>query len=301
MAKEKRKPLGRGVDSIFLDAIPDDSYENGSSAKSSLYISEIEPRRDQPRKHFDSEALAQLADSIAANGLIQPIVVRASESSDFYQIIAGERRWRAAKMAGLTEVPVVILEADDKKAAEYALIENIQREDLNPIEEAMGFRSLIDDYDLTQEQAAKQVGKSRTAVTNSLRLLELPDDVLELVQSKSLSAGHARALLGITDKGKISDAAKTVMDRELSVRATEELVKSLNMPHESKKEEIRDPVEREYYVSLAKKVSGALGNKVKISHLCNNKSISISYKDADELEKLIKKLLGDEKANNIFE
>ncbi len=301
MPKEKRKPLGRGVDSIFLDAIPDDINENGSAGKTTLYISEIEPRRDQPRKYFDSEALAQLADSIAVNGLIQPIVVRASENSDFYQIIAGERRWRAAKMAGLTEVPVVILDADDKKAAEYALIENIQREDLNPIEEAMGFRSLIEDYSLTQEQAAKQVGKSRAAVTNSLRLLDLPDDVLELVQDKSLSAGHARTLLGLTDKSKISDAAKTVISRELSVRATEELVKSLNSARDDFEEASDDTVEREYYASLAKRISTALGNKVKISHFSNNKSISISYKDAAELEELIKKLVGDENVNNLFQ
>jgi len=301
MAKEKRKALGRGMDSIYLDAVPDEVSDSTSgSGKTSLYISEIEPRRDQPRKHFDPEALAQLADSIAANGLIQPIVVRSCDGSDFYQIIAGERRWRAAKMAGLTEVPVVILEADDKKVAEYALIENIQREDLNPIEEARAFRSLIEDYSLTQEQVAKQVGKSRVAVTNSLRLLDLPDDVLDLVADKTLSAGHARTLLGLVDKSQISVTAKLVADRELSVRATEDLVKKLNLAPDIEEEPEDDSVAREYYSSLAKRLSNAMGNKVKISHFSNNKTISISYKNADELEELIKKLIGDENAEKLF-
>ena len=301
MAKEKRKALGRGVDSIYLDAIPAEAADKISgSGVSTLYVSEIEPRRDQPRKHFDAEALAQLADSIAANGLIQPIIVRKNENSDFYQIIAGERRWRAAKMAGLSEVPVVILEADDKKVAEYALIENIQREDLNPIEEAMGFRSLINDYSLTQEQVAKQVGKSRAAVTNALRLLELPDDVLKMVESKTLSAGHARTLLALTDKSKISDVADTVVSRELSVRATEDLIKRINSSAAADEATTDDGVMREYYSSLADKVGKTLGCKVKISHFCNNKSISISYKDTDELEELITKLIGSDKTNNLF-
>lgn len=302
MAKEKRKALGRGMDSIYLDAVPDDTTDgSGRSVKQKLYISEIEPRKDQPRKHFDSEALAQLADSIAANGLIQPIIVRSCEGTDFYQIIAGERRWRAAKMAGLNEVPVVILEADDKKVAEYALIENIQREDLNPIEEARGFRSLIDDYNLTQEQAAKQVGKSRAAVANSLRLLDLPDEVLALVEDKTISAGHARTLLGLVDKTMIPEAANMIVDRELSVRATEDLVKRLNSPAPEDEKVEDNAVEREYYSSLAEKISKELGSKVNISHFSNKKSISITYADANELEELIKKLIGKEKAENLFE
>lgn len=302
MAKEKRKALGRGMDSIYLDAVPDDTTDgSGRSVKQTLYISEIEPRKDQPRKHFDSEALAQLADSIAANGLIQPIIVRSCEGTDFYQIIAGERRWRAAKMAGLNEVPVVILEADDKKVAEYALIENIQREDLNPIEEARGFRSLIDDYSLTQEQAAKQVGKSRAAVANSLRLLDLPDEVLALVEDKTISAGHARTLLGLVDKTMIPEAANMIVDRELSVRATEDLVKRLNSPAPEDEKVEDNAVEREYYSSLAEKISKELGSKVNISHFSNKKSISITYADANELEELIKKLIGKEKAENLFE
>ena len=231
----KKQALGRGMDAIFID----NSLESDNNT-TKLPIAVIEPRRGQPRRSFDAESLSQLADSIAANGLIQPIVVRRLEAGgesksvgdntvdgEFYQIIAGERRWRAAKLAGLFEVPVVIVEADDKKAAEYALIENIQREDLNPIEEAAAFRSLIDEYGLTQETAAKQVGKSRAAVANSMRLLELPDEVKSLLAEKKLTAGHARALLGLNDKSLIPTAADTIVKHELSVRAAEELIKKL--------------------------------------------------------------------------
>lgn len=283
----KKQALGRGMDAIFLDNTPD-----APEKTSTLRVNEIEPRPGQPRKTFDAEALSQLADSIAANGLIQPIAVREVEGSDFYQIIAGERRWRAAKLAGLREVPVVILEADDKKAAEYALIENIQREDLSPIEEAEGFRSLIDDYSLTQEQASKQVGKSRAAVTNSLRLLELPPEVQTLLSDKSLSAGHARALLGLNDKSKISELANLIVSRGLSVRAAEELVKKLNA-EPAKADTQQNEVEKNYYVSLEDKISSAIGCKVKIAHTRRRKTISISYRDTDELESLIKKLAGD--------
>jgi ParB family chromosome partitioning protein len=284
----KKQALGRGMDAIFLDNSLDVSERTNT-----LRLSQIEPRRSQPRKYFDTESLSQLADSIASNGLIQPIIVREIEGSDFYQIIAGERRWRAAKLAGLSEVPVVIIDADDKKAAEYALIENIQREDLNPIEEARGLKSLIDDYKLTQEQVSKQVGKSRVAVTNSLRLLELPDDVLNLVAEKTLSAGHARALLGLSDKSKISETADLVIRGELSVRATEELVKKLNSAPKPEKSE-RNNVEDEYYSSLEKKITDTLGCKVRISHSTRKKSISISYKDTAELESLLRKLVGED-------
>lgn len=291
----KKQPLGSGLSAIFLDNSPDSSEKT-----STLRLSQIEPRRSQPRKFFDTEALAQLADSIAANGLIQPIVVRGVEDSDFYQIIAGERRWRAAKMAGLTEVPVVILDADDKKTAEFALIENIQREDLSPIEEAEGYKALIEDYNLTQEQVAKQVGKSRAAVTNCLRLLDLPEEIIPLVADKTLSAGHARTLLGLADKSRIPEAAKTVIDGELSVRATEELVKKLNSLGELiEPEPQHNEVEREYYTSLAKKVSEASGYKVKISHSSNKKVISLTYNSSDELEEIIKKIIGGN-AENIF-
>ena len=279
----KKQALGRGMDAIFIDNTPDSPERTDK-----LAVSDIEPRRDQPRKTFDPESLSSLADSIAANGLIQPIIVRPSESSALYSIVAGERRWRATRMAGLSEVPVVIIDADDRKAAEYALVENIQREDLNPIEEAEGLKSLIEDYNLTQEQAAKRVGKSRAAIANALRLLELPDEVISLVGHKSLSAGHARALLGLNDKTLIPDAAKTIVDHELSVRAAEELIKKLNSKPEPKK---NDPVADSYYSSLEQKLTESLGHKVRISRSKRRRSISISYKNSDELEELIR-LLG---------
>lgn len=279
----KKQALGRGMDAIFIDNTPDSPERTDK-----LAVSDIEPRRDQPRKTLDPESLSSLADSIAANGLIQPIIVRPSESSALYSIVAGERRWRAARMAGLSEVPVVIIDADDRKAAEYALVENIQREDLNPIEEAEGLKSLIEDYNLTQEQAAKRVGKSRAAIANALRLLELPDEVISLVGHKSLSAGHARALLGLNDKTLIPDAAKTIVDHELSVRAAEELIKKLNSKPEPKK---NDPVADSYYSSLEQKLTESLGHKVRISRSKRRRSISISYKNSDELEELIR-LLG---------
>ena len=279
----KKQALGRGMDAIFIDNTPDSPERTDK-----LAVSDIEPRRDQPRKTFDPESLSSLADSIAANGLIQPIIVRPSESSALYSIVAGERRWRAARMAGLSEVPVVIIDADDRKAAEYALVENIQREDLNPIEEAEGLKSLIEDYNLTQEQAAQRVGKSRAAIANALRLLELPYEVISLVGHKSLSAGHARALLGLNDKTLIPDAAKTIVDHELSVRAAEELIKKLNSKPEPKK---NDPVADSYYSSLEQKLTESLGHKVRISRSKRRRSISISYKNSDELEELIR-LLG---------
>ena len=283
----KKKGLGRGMDAIFLDNSPD-----SSDKVTTLRLSEIEPRRSQPRKEFDPESLSQLADSIAANGVIQPIIVREGENPGFYQIIAGERRWRAAKQAGLSEVPVVVLDADDKKAAEYALIENIQREDLNPLEEAMGLKSLIEDYNMTQEDAARQVGMSRAAVTNSLRLLELPEELQDLVVGGLLTAGHARALLGLVDKSKIIAVADRVTEGELSVRATEELVRNINKSRPivpAKKNE----VEESYYRSLEERVSSALGCRVKIHRGKRTKSLAILYKTTEQLESLIERLTKD--------
>ena len=280
------------MDAIFLD----NSLESENNNITKLPIAVIEPRKNQPRRSFDTESLSQLADSIAANGLIQPIVVRSLDGgintdSEFYQIIAGERRWRAAKLAGLSEVPVIIIEADDRKAAEYALIENIQREDLNPIEEAAAYKALIEEYGLTQESAAKQVGKSRAAVANSMRLLELPDDVKSLVTEKRLSAGHARTLLGLSDKSLIPTAADTIIKHELSVRAAEELIKRLNSPREQKP---RNESEKAYYSDLSKRVSERLGCKVTIQNRGKNRTLSLSCTDTETLEEMIKKLAGDD-------
>lgn len=282
----KKKGLGRGMDAIFLDNSPD-----STDKVTTLRLSEIEPRRSQPRKEFDPESLSQLADSIAANGVIQPIIVREGENPGFYQIIAGERRWRAAKQAGLSEVPVVVLDADDKKAAEYALIENIQREDLSPLEEAMGLKSLIEDYNMTQEDASRQVGMSRTALTNSLRLLELPIEVQDLVTAGLLTAGHARALLGLVDKSKIIAVADRVTQGELSVRATEELVRNINKARPIIPVKKNDAVES-YYRSLEERVSTALGCKVKINRGKRTKSLAIAYKSTEQLETLIERLTG---------
>ena len=274
------------MEAIFLDNSPDETDKI-----STLRISEIEPRRSQPRKNFDAETLSQLADSIAANGVIQPIIVRESENPGFYQIIAGERRWRAAKQAGLSEVPVVVVDADDRKAAEYALIENIQREDLNPVEEARGIKSLIDDCSLTQEETARRLGRSRAAVTNSLRLLELPEKLLDMLADKSLSAGHARALLGLCDKSNLTAAAEKVVSSELSVRQTEELVRRLNS--ETVEKPKKNEVEESYYRSLEEKISATLGCKVKINRGKRRKSVSRAYKTTDELEALLKRLAAE--------
>ena len=194
MSKPKTTGLGRGLDAIFGE----NSLPGKSDGVIMLRVSDIEPRPGQPRKDFDPEAMAQLADSIATHGLIQPVVVRREENG-LYQIIAGERRWRASKMAGLTEIPAVIVDADDRKAAELAIIENIQREDLNPIEEAEAYKALAEEHNMTQEEISRQVSKSRSAVANAMRLLELPDDVIDMVRNNELSAGHARALLGLGD------------------------------------------------------------------------------------------------------
>ncbi|MBQ2251984.1 MAG: ParB/RepB/Spo0J family partition protein, partial [Clostridia bacterium] len=211
----KPKGLGRGIDSIFFDNTETESNNTPNTVR----LADIRPRADQPRKSFDQDALEQLARSIAEHGLIQPIVVRKSLGG-FYEIIAGERRWRASKLAGLEEVPTIILNSDDLKTAEISLIENIQRENLNAIEEALAYRMLIETYSLTQESVAQRVGKSRTAVTNSLRLLDLPDSVSTLVAEGKLSAGHARALLGLDDKDVIDQVALEVSEKELSVRET---------------------------------------------------------------------------------
>lgn len=219
MAKDMKKGLGRGLSELFGDDILDNE---GEGELVYVPIAKVEPRAEQPRNRFDDEALQELADSIAQYGLIQPITVRRRDSG-YYQIIAGERRWRACRMAGLIEVPVRVIEADDRRVAELALVENLQREDLNPIEEALGYKSLIEEYGLTQEEASKSVGKSRPAIANAMRLLSLSSEVLPLVEDGSLSAGHARALLPINDAAEQLKAARAVIDGGLSVRKTEQL------------------------------------------------------------------------------
>lgn len=295
MAKPKNTGLGRGIEAIFLDNTAED---NGGVTM--MRLSEIEPNPDQPRRDFDPEALSQLAESIATHGLIQPIIVRSTGSGEYYEIIAGERRWRASKLAGLSEVPVIIMELDDQKAAQIAIIENVQREDLNAIEEAMAYRSLIDDYGMTQEDLSKQIGKSRPAVANALRLLELPDEVMALVREGSLSAGHARTLLGLKNPTRIIGAANTVVAKHLSVRETEALVKKLNRIEKSlfepKDTEDTTPLV-DYTAELAKKMTARLGKKVVISGKGKVRKLEISFSEDSELDELVNKLCGA----NIFD
>ena len=280
MAKEK-KGLGMGLDALFAA----DRLEDEESELITLPIAKVEPREEQPRQYFDEQALQDLADSIAQYGMIQPIVARRLESG-YYQIIAGERRWRAARLAGLEEIPVRILQADDRRTAELALVENRLREDLNPIEEAKGYRTLIEEYGLTQEEAAKSVGRSRPAVTNSLRLLSLSPAVMDLVEKKELSAGHARALIPIEDEAKQLDAAREVITKSLSVRRTEQLAnRILRQPRKS--ERSADPLSVDYAAELSDELSRLLGRKVRLSEGRKGGKIELEYYDADDREALI--------------
>ena len=279
MANERG--LGRGLGALLGDAALQ-SQEGGSL---SLPISQVEPGLKQPRKRFEDEALHDLADSIRTHGIIQPLTVRRL-SSGYYQIIAGERRWRAAKLAGLTEVPAVIIEADDRKTMELALIENLQREDLNPIEEANGYKSLMEDYGLTQEEAAKRVGKSRPAVANALRLLALPDPVCQLLEEGKLSAGHARAILAVPSGEAQMKLAKKVVADGLSVRQTESLAKRLAEGEKEAPAPKGDDLS--IYDRAAEKDLGArLGRKVHIVRGRRKGRIELEYYDPEDLNALL--------------
>ena len=288
------------IDSLFTDNyIENIATKSTISGPQTLRVSELEPKLDQPRKHFEETALEELSNSIATHGLLQPIIVRES-SGGFYQIIAGERRWRASKMAGLLEVPVIIMEADALKAAEIAIIENVQREDLNAYEEATAYQALVDQYDLTQEQVADKVGKSRSAVANTMRLLELPDEVIEMLKTGDITAGHARALLGMKNKEAITDMAKRILTHSLNVRDTEATVKRLNKEYENSlkaKEKASDNTAEDIVVDYAKdlenKVMSVLGRRVKIVDSGkHNKFLHIEYIDNEDLEHLLEKICG---------
>jgi ParB family chromosome partitioning protein len=250
----------------------------------------------QMLEYFDEEALNQLAESIKQHGLIQPIIVR-EVGGGFYQIIAGERRWRASKLAGLTEIPAIIIDADALKAAELAIIENIQREDLNPFEEAQAYRSLMTQYSLTQEEVASKVGKSRSAIANTMRLLDLPEEVLEMLQAQDISAGHARALLGLKDKDVIVDTAHKILIRSLTVRDTEDLVKKMNKLYDkainNKEEEDKtDDLVVDYAKDLERRAMSLTGKMIKIKNKGKMKSIEIEYVDNEDLEEILVKLCG---------
>ena len=288
----KKGVLGRGLDAILLD---NNSENQGGTTV--LRVSDIEPSADQPRKNFNVEELSSLADSIKEYGLIQPITVR--RVGERYQIIAGERRWRAARMAGLSEVPVSIISADDKKAAEMALVENIQRSDLDPIEEAEAFSSLIEEYGLTHEEVGRRTGRSRTSVTNTLRLLELPKEVRKMLSDGTLSEGHAKVLMGLKDDAKIENAAQSVVARGLSVRETEKLVRELMAPTRPTQSKTRTAEANEYSRQLERKLTTKLARPVKIVQNGEKSSLSIGFTDNKDLEKILVLLCGEDFVNSL--
>jgi ParB family chromosome partitioning protein len=252
----------------------------------------IDPKADQPRKYFDKEALEELSESIKENGLLQPILVR-EYAEGRYQIIAGERRFRASKLAGLTEIPAIVLERDDKKAAQIALIENVQREDLNPLEEALAYKSLAEEYDMTQEELSLKVGKSRSAIANIMRLVDLPDEILTHVASRELSSGHARTLLGVKDKTNMILLAERCIEEDLSVRALEEEVKKINRPKKQEIDEDEKPLPVvDYYRELEIKLQTELSRKVKIESKGKKKTLTLFYEDNEDLDEIISRLCG---------
>lgn len=280
MVKKAKSGLGKGLD-LLIPTVPEEEKKADPLV---LKISQVEPNRKQPRKKFDKDGLNELAGSIKQYGIIQPIIVTKRE--DYYEIIAGERRWRAAKMAGLKEIPVVIKEYTDKEIAEISLIENIQREDLNPIEEAKAYRSLIEEYKLTQDELAERISKSRTQITNTMRLLKLHDKVQKMVVDGKISAGHARALLGLEIQEEQLTVAQKIIDESLSVRQTEDLVRQINNPPKSRKRsgKIKNSI---FYKDLENRMTEALGTKVRISQKEDGKGkIEISYFSEDELDRI---------------
>lgn len=290
MAK-KNSGLGRGLDAIFLENAPAEK-ENDGSAVVRIRTSLIDPRTEQPRKTFDRESLEGLADSIRQNGLLQPVLVR-EYGVGRYQIIAGERRFRACKIAGLAEIPSIILDKNDAETAQIALIENIQREDLNPVEEALAYRSLAQEYDMTQESLATRVGKSRSAIANAVRLLDLPEDVLALVAGGTLSAGHARTLLGCKNREDMLPLANCTISQGLSVRALEDAVKQANRPKKPKPEQQPLPVV-DYLREMEIRMQSHLGRKVKIHGTGREKSVTLYYEDNEDLDALLYDICGKE-------
>ena len=288
-----KKPQGqwRGLDTLFLENSVEETVTN---QKTTIRIGLIEPKAGQPRKTFDAQPLEALAASISVHGILQPILVRELPNGKF-QIVAGERRWRAAKLAGLAEVPAIILDSDEREAAEIALVENIQREDLNPIEEAMAYRQLAEDYDMTQEELAAKIGKSRSTIANAERLLDLPDEVLALVAAKELSAGHARTLLSLRDEADVIAAAHRVIAEGLSVRALEEEVKRIlrrkKAPLKPDEPTILPVVD--YAEVLRDRLRRELGRRVDIQEGKRRKTITFYYEDNEDLDKFLRRLCGD--------
>ena len=285
----KRGGLGRGLDSLFEETARD----VGPETINTLPLRDIEPDKDQPRREFDEETLAQLAKSIEEHGILQPIAVRSTPSGG-YKIIAGERRWRAARLAGLNEVPVVIRDVTDEQAMELALIENLQREDLDPVEEAFGYRQLMDKCELTQEQAAKKLGKSRSAIANSLRLLSLPSEILEFLKIGALQMGHAKVILGLETEELKLQAAKMVVENDLNVRQTEQLCKKLAKGQpEPKPQPMRPALPDEVEIALRE----TLGNEVKVAYKNGKGSLTVHFYSDDQLTAFANLLGGYHKEN----
>ena len=284
--------LGRGLSLLFDDnnLINTNSAEEVKERLQDVRIALIEPRTDQPRKHFDEEALAQLATSIAAHGLLQPILLRAIPNGR-YQIIAGERRWRASKMAGLTEIPAIVMDYDEAEAAQVALIENIQRENLNPLEEAMAYHALIERFGMTQERLSEQLGKSRPAIANALRLLDLPEEILPLLRDGAITAGHARTLLGCKDRDVMIALAKVVAENGMSVRELEKEVKRANRPV---REEYEKPYRVDYAADLSNRMQTHLGRRVVVSDRGPQKTVTLYYEDNEDLEILLTQICGSD-------
>lgn len=277
--------LGKGLDVLFEDNST--GFDESSSNIVTLRLSDIEPNKEQPRKEFDIEALTELADSIKEHGIIQPLVVRRLNDGS-YSLVAGERRWRASRMAGLSEVPVIIKELSDKEAMEIALIENLQREDLNVIEEALGYRQLMEKYDMTQEELSQRVGKSRPVIANALRLLNLPDEVIKMVKNNEISSGHARALLRLQDENTIIETAKNIVKKGLSVRDIEKIGKTINDKLPITKP---DEYDKSNYCKEAEIIlTELLGRKVQIVAGKNKSSLVIDFFSEDDLNFILDKL-----------
>lgn len=295
MAAKAARGLGKGLDSLIPAAAPkvnsDKAVEKtkNSVQETLVKITKVEPNREQPRKNFDEDALQELAESIKQFGLLQPILVQ--DRKTYYEIIAGERRWRAAKLAGLKEVPVIIRDYTEQEIVEISLIENIQREDLNPIEEAQAYKRLLTEFNLKQDEVAERVSKSRTAVTNSMRLLKLCDEVQQMIIDDMISTGHARALISIEDPEQQYTIAQRVFDEKLSVRDVEKLVKDLNKPQKPKKEVVEDKSLDIIYQDVEEKLKQSLGTKVSIASKGNGAGkLEIEFYTHDDLDKIIELL-----------
>ena len=286
-----------GLGRDFFSILDDNVYETKKDSVTTIAVGQIEPRRDQPRKDFDEESLQSLADSIAIHGVLQPIIVR--ENTEFpgtYEIIAGERRWRASKRAGLSEIPAITVDGDDLKVAQISLVENVQRENLNPVEEAFAYQALVERFGLTQEQLSKEVGKSRSAIANMLRLVDLPDEVLELLKNGDITTGHARAILGLDDEEKMILLAAKTVERQLSVREVEKMVRKILVEQDEEVLAVKDDsaVQRRVYMrELERKAMDRLGRRVKINQTTKKKTVELTFDTDSDLEELLTLLCGD--------